>query len=349
MFLCRVACLFLMLHAASAGAQDTPFTAPSGSRPIVDPDGTYVFNHVPSSNLIFEAQIAPRIVIRDSLGDATRRLLAAVKRPVWGWQLSATPMVRLRVFNEESSPVRTPSYMPKATVQIARFKNLSTADASDEDEFSKGPVEMWLVDVIPFGHYSNGQKGCLFTSQSRDAAGVCVESARPQARAINTTDGSFSTNYVEAMMRYGRMHLDAERAPETEYATRWEWRAGAGVQFNPRGYLFGAIDDELAEVYGTTRVIVEAAVARRDGWRCGRAEAGIRLQYLHDAPVGLPSLTTKAEAECLPRRWGGTGLFLRFYRGQDYYNLGFAEAISRLQVGFTLQQDTFLSFRIRPQ
>jgi hypothetical protein len=53
-------------HAASAGAQDTPFTAPSGSRPIVDPDGTYIFNHLPSSNQIFEAQIAPRIVIRDS-------------------------------------------------------------------------------------------------------------------------------------------------------------------------------------------------------------------------------------------------------------------------------------------
>jgi hypothetical protein len=105
----------------------------------------------------------------------------------------------------------------------------------------------------------------------------------------------------------------------------------------------------LAEVYGPTRVIVEAAVARRDGWRCGRAEAGIRVQYLHDAPVGLPSFTTKAEAECLPRRWGGTGLFLRFYRGQDYYNLGFADTISRLQVGFTLQQETFLSFRIRPQ
>ena len=51
----------------------------------------------------------------------------------------------------------------------------------------------------------------------------------------------------------------------------------------------------------------------------------------------------------MPRRWGGTGLFLRFYRGQDYYNLGFADAISRLQFGFTLQQDTFLSFRIRPQ
>jgi len=292
MFLCRVACLFLMLHAASAGAQDTPFAAPSGSRPIVDPDGTYVFNHVPSSNLIFEAQIAPRIVIRDSLGDATRRLLAAVKRPVWGWQLSATPMVRLRVFNEESSPVRTPSYMPKATVQIARFRNRSAADASDEDEFSKGPVEMWLVDVIPFGHHSNGQKGCLFTSQSRDAAGVCVESARPQARAINTTDGSFSTNYVEAMVRYGRMHLDAERAPETEYATRWEWRAGAGVQLNPKGYLAGAIDDELADIYGPTRVILEAA------WQ-GATSGGAAAPK---PTSGSSSSTTRQSAFPLSRR-----------------------------------------------
>jgi hypothetical protein len=347
MFRC-VACLFLLLHAASAAAQDTPFTAPSGSRPILDPDGTYVFNHVPNSNLILEAQIAPRIVVTDSLGDATRRLLAAIRKPVWGWQLSATPMVRLRIFDEESSPVRTPSYMPKATVQIARFMNLSSADPADEEEFSRGPVEMWLVDVIPFGHHSNGQNGCLFTSQSREDGGLCVERGAPQPRAVNKHDGSFSTNYIEAMVRYGRMHLETEQAPETEYATRWEWRAGAGVQFNPRGYLPGAIDDELADVYGPTRVIVEAAAARRDGWRCGRAQAGLRLQFVHDAPVGVPSVTTKVEAACLPRRWGGTGVFLRFYRGQDYYNLGFADAISRLQFGFALQQGTFLSFRIRP-
>jgi hypothetical protein len=342
-------CLCLIVHAMPAAAQDTPFTAQSGSRPIVHSDGSYVFNHVPNSTLILEAQVAPRIIVIDSIGKATRRLLAAVGKPVWGWQLSATPMVRLRLFNESSSPVRTPSYMPKATVQISRFTNLSRASASDEEEYSTGPIAMWLVDVIPLGHHSNGQNGCLFTSQSRDENGECIEMARPQERIINKTDGSFSTNYIEAMVHYGRMRLDSEGAPETEYAARRQWRVGAGIQISPKGYLAGSIDDELADIYGPTRILFEAMAAWRDGWRCGRVAAAIRLQYIHDAPAGLPALTTQAEAVCLPRSWGGTGVFVRFYRGQDYYNLGFADAISRLQFGFAFQQETFLSFKIRPQ
>ena len=87
--------VFVFLATAPAVAQDTPFTAQSGSRPLVRPDGTYAFNSVPNSKLVFEAQIAPRIIIIDSIGDATRRLLQATDNaPVWGWQASATPMVK---------------------------------------------------------------------------------------------------------------------------------------------------------------------------------------------------------------------------------------------------------------
>jgi len=182
----------------------------------------------------------------------------------------------------------------------------------------------------------------------RDGSGECV-GAVPAPVSINRNDGSFSTNYLEAMILYGRMSLDSEQAPETEYASRWEWRAGAGFQVNPRGRRFGSIDARLAEVYGPTRILAEGMMARRDSSWCGRLETEVRLQYIHDAPVGVPAFTTRAESACLPRAWGGTGLFVRFYRGQDYYNLGFADRISRLQFGFTLQQDTFLSFRIRPQ
>jgi len=347
---CR-ACVLLLFQIVAAAAQDTPVIAPSGSRPLVDPDATYVFNHLPGSDLILEAQIAPRIIVADSFGDATRRLLAAARKPVWGWQVSTTPMVRLRLFNEVSNPVRTPSYMPKATVQVARFQNQSASAPSDEMEFSKGPIVMWLVDVIPFGHHSNGQNGCLFASQTRDSRGACVEASPPppDARSINRADGSFSTNYIQARLLYGRLYLDAVGAPAADYATGWEWRAGGGLQVNPKGYLPGSIDGELSAVYAPTRIIADAEVARRDGWRCARAEGTVRLQYLHHGPSGVPPFVVSAEAACLPRHWGGSGVFVRFYRGQDYYNLGFAESITRLQLGFTLQQDTFLSFKIRSQ
>ncbi len=342
----------VLLSPCPAAAQDSPFVLNLGGRPVIRPDSTYIFNHVPRSDLVFEGQIAPRVIIIDSIADAAGRVLGGGTH--WGYQLSTTPMVKLRMFDETSSPVRTPSYMPKGTVQLVRLRNLSRASEDDEIEHHKGPVEMWLLDAIPFGHHSNGQNGCLFNEQSRNADGDCVNVAGTLPLTVNKLDGSFSTNYIEALMFYGRLHL-APLADAPEYATSWEWRAGGGIQLNPSGFLGGGIDDELAGIYGQTRVLLEAMSARRDlGW-CGRAEGHAQLQFLTGRPgqgqsvlaaAAVPSVTTTVEGSCLPKRWGGTGVFVRFFRGQDYYNLGFAESITRVQFGVTLQRGTFLSFRI---
>ncbi len=174
---------------------------------------------------------------------------------------------------------------------------------------------MWLVDTIPFGHHSNGQNGCLFRSEVRDASDESVEPV--PVKAVNRADGSFSTNYIKAMVFYGRLYLDSAGAGAGEYATRREWRVGAGVQVNPRGYIGGSIDPELSRLYGPTRALVGASAAARGVGMCARLS-------------------------------GDAGLFVRLHDGQDYYNLGFAERITRLQFGVTLQRDQFLSFRISP-
>ncbi len=341
--------LFL-LGASAAAAQDTPLVSRSGTRPLIRPDGTYVFQHIPHSDLVFEGQIAPRIIILDSINRATRNVLLETKAPVWSYQVSTTPMVKLRMFDQTSNPVRTPSYMPKATVQFVRFKNLSHDTDPDAEGFNRGPIEMWLVDTIPFGHHSNGQDGCLFTSQARNADGDCVDvvPTPPAEQVVNTKDGSFSTNYIEAMAFYGRMALDSDGAAAGDFATRWEWRAGVGIQLNPEGYVGGSIKPALADRYGPTRILFGAMAAQRGLWRCGRAAADARLQYLTDNHPDVPALIFQLEGACFPSSWGGAGLFVRFYTGQDYYNLGFTESISRLQFGVTLQRDQFLSFRIKP-
>ena len=56
-------------------------------------------------------------------------------------------------------------------------------------------------------------------------------------------------------------------------------------------------------------------------------------------------MTTIAELLMLPRGWGGAGIFARFYRGQDYYNLAFLDDVSRLQFGLAFNHDKFLMFR----
>jgi hypothetical protein len=333
--------------APPAFAQDTPFSTASGGRPVIRADGTYMFNFL-QYGLVFEGQIAPRIIVKDSIGERTRRLLDKTDDTAWGWQASVTPMVRLRMFDEASNPVRTPSYMPKGTLQLARLRNLADPKAS-QSVYSRGPMEMLLVELIPFGHHSNGQNNCLFQPRASRPGDACVEPASRDAGAVNSIDGSFSTNYVELTAHYGRMRLDADGAPEGEYAVRSEWSAGGGVQLNPVGYGPGAIDPVLAARYGTTRLLLEGMMA----WRSpaglkwfARVDVRGRLEYIGNVP-GVPPLLGKLEVAALPRGWGGAGVFLRYYGGQDYYNLGFDQSIHRLHAGFALQRDTFLSFAAR--
>jgi hypothetical protein len=37
----------------------------------------------------------------------------------------------------------------------------------------------------------------------------------------------------------------------------------------------------------------------------------------------------------------------RFYHGQDYYNLGYGQNVTRLQLGLTYSQEGFLRFHLR--
>src|SRR6185503_11185980 len=177
----------LVLVASSAHAQDSPLIASNAERAALRPDGSFLFWDAPNSKLVFEAQFAPRLIVKDSIGKATAEVLDSDKA-VWGWNVSASPMVRLRMFRQTSAPVRTPSYMPKGVIQFARFKNLSTASRASER--FRGPVSMWLIDIIPFGHHSNGQDGCMFTDRRRAVHqrrfGAAV---RPDARHVRNASG----------------------------------------------------------------------------------------------------------------------------------------------------------------
>jgi hypothetical protein len=101
--------------------------------------------------LIFEANIAPHF---------------SVLPRSWRTALFLTPKIVLRMFAEESAPVKTPSYMPRVTFVGWLQERLD------------GPT---FYASLVLSHHSNGQSGPFF-----DASG-----------AINHEDGSFGTNYFE--------------------------------------------------------------------------------------------------------------------------------------------------------
>ncbi len=330
-----------------------PFVFLADDKVSLKPDGSYVFQHT-DGDLVFEAQIAPDIRIVDNFRRAAERVLDRGKPRVFAYSVFGTFLTRLRMFDEASNPVRTPSYMPKATIQLAWLKNRSNADAESAPvDFLRGPIEMWLVSALPFGHHSNGQNGCLFLEQTR-IDGECVPETPTVTgpEDVNRENGSFSTNYIRFGAEYRRLYPDGDDPVDIRAITRREWGVGGSVELNPSGYIGGSINDSLKELYGPTRFRITADIVAGN-WRipvwllnrvnCGRAWADGSVMFISDAAPSVDNVAS-VEAACLPAGWGGAGVFVRFYRGQDYYNAAFLENIQRLQFGLTFLQGKFLAF-----
>ena len=104
--------------------------------------------------LIFEADIIPYF------------MLSLNPKAKWGIELS--PRIVLRMYNKESYPVRTPSYMPRATFYYQIIDN-------------SGNRKDWFA-FISWCHHSNGQDGSFYSDDNK---------------TINTTTGNFATNMME--------------------------------------------------------------------------------------------------------------------------------------------------------
>ncbi|MCF6358752.1 MAG: phospholipase A, partial [Draconibacterium sp.] len=102
--------------------------------------------------LIFEANLIPNFILRNN---KTAKLMGVL-----------TPQIILRMYNEESLPVQTPSYMPQITLYYSIGKELS------------------INNFTMFGkiaHHSNGQQDDFYLENGK----------------VNYKSGNFSTNYFE--------------------------------------------------------------------------------------------------------------------------------------------------------
>jgi len=128
--------------------------------------------------------------------------------------------------------------------------------------------------------------------------------------------------------------------------SRHDLTIGLDVEVNPGHGAFlggGGIDPELKSRYGPTRLTFLAGAAAQWDHVCNRAEVKGFARYIHNPPQFVPSLAGSVEGQCLFRdtNWG---VFVRFYGGQDYYNLGFEDDVRRVQFGMTYSQEGFLRF-----
>ena len=369
---------FALLLATSATASGQvvglPVRSTETNQPPIIPflEGTDVFWTIqggdPTFPNLLEADLFPHLVAAQNFTntlDVVEQSRRGVKRfKEFSYSISGTPAVRIRMLRDVSAPVRTPSYMPRVNAQFLWTRGLKDCDPSRPKgeclasaaatvqgvEKMAGVVaeearilvavprvSVWEAHLIA-GHHSNGQDGCLLTTQTRvpPTTGECVPPGTPTAETINRRDGSFSTNYIRTGINYSRNWMESGLEATREARVRVE------VEHHPRAW----IDDEIEDLYGRTRLIGAAAYATRHVRICRRRfEGSGSLTWNPGVVETVTEWSTSVQASCFPFTGGGWGFFVRYYRGQDYYNLGFLDEISRVHIGATFNQGGFFTFR----
>jgi hypothetical protein len=229
--------------------------------------------------LIFEASIVPHFVV----GHAK-----------WPVAVVLTPKIVVRMFNEESEPLRTPSYMPTLTV----FGWLRARVRRDR----------WFVyGSLVLGHHSNGQSGPFFNADG----------------SINHQTGNFDTTYLGVAL-----HLSQPARAVlgwTRLYFEWHPKKQSPELAGRYGLLRLNIASQVLDTNGglRSRLRVQVGAILDDFLHAKSSGAGrtlerfpLHLQYFAN-PRGLD-----------------LGLYAAYSMGHDDYNIWFDRWVHMLQVGF---------------
>jgi len=264
------------------------------------------------------------ITFGDGIGNVEPLLFEAKLSPSYffsrsqrKWALMINPQVQIRMLNKKSLPIRNPSYR----VYITYFQELGFW----KESFLR---KLFYDNAVLFGsvaHHSNGQDGDFYKDKA--------------TKEINE-DANFATNFLEGGLSSYR--IIALR--ENHFSIR---EIKVSAEYHPKKWMA----DELEELYGPYRLyatfglmgprkiienrtnlvqwLQQSSIEIKGGWIFGTmqnaafAEASRRL---------VVDVTYKY----YPKWFDEVAFFVRFYRGQDYYNIHFINReLTNLSFGIT--------------
>ncbi len=247
-------------------------------------------------NLVFEADIIPYYQV--SLNSSHK----------WGLELS--PQVILRMFNQKSFPVRTPSFMPRVTFyyHIQESKNK--------------PVD--LFGYLSWCHHSNGQENSFYLEDSI---------------STNRISGNFATNMVEAGLFLSKPN---RRNPYAVHYTKFS----ALYHYYHINELNNRLGDLRFFLDFQTSVNLSMSlryfnlVRTENPKRSSGLNFSTKIGWIAGNMSGLKAydinrLILKSTISFKPAIFKDVTLFAQYYFGQDYYNIYFERTLRVLRFGIS--------------
>jgi hypothetical protein len=243
--------------------------------------------------LIFEGNLIPNFYLRQSKDS---RLMGVL-----------TPQIIIRMYQERSFPVRTPSYMPQITLYYL---------LNGKSNVNK------LILYGKIAHHSNGQDGDFFLKNGE----------------INTISGDFATNYFEQglILTNVNKRLKAYQFFKTSieiHPTGWIQKELTGIYSQYRWHNAFSIFKLPIKNTGNTALNANISLKGEATWMFGNV---INLDGKRFDRLNL-SLTFYYHLKFME----DIGLFVQFYHGSDYYNIFFSHRLDVLRLGFMTEKLRF--------
>ena len=233
------------------------------------------------------------------------------------WAFMVNPQVMIRMLNKRSQPIRNPSYK----VYLTYYKEVKFW----KESFLRKIFYNNAIFFASVAHHSNGQDGSFYVSDS--------------TREVNTDNGNFSTNFLElGLSAYQIREFDKDFFSIREvkgwmefHPPNWSAEELDGLYGYFRLYgkvgLVGPL--RMRENDGVNRWLQRSSVELKSGWIFGNMDGAGQFDF-------YKRFILDVSYKYYPKWFDELAFFLRFYQGQDYYNIYFVnDPLTQLSVGIT--------------
>ena len=235
-------------------------------------------------SLMFEANVNPSFIIRKRKDS---KLMAVL-----------TPQIIIRMYNEESYPVRTPSYIP----QIAFYYLASKEQPSKHTTF-----------FGKFGHHSNGQDDDFYNEDG----------------TINIQSGNFATNFFEAGI-IKTSYSNRLKAVKI-FKSSFEIHRHSWMLEELNGQYSGFRWHNTFSAFKLP--MLNSNMEGRPNFSL-KVETTLMLDNFNDLDAfDLDRLNASIIFYYHPKFLEDVGFFVQFYHGMDYYNIYFDHQIDMIRFG----------------
>ncbi|MBJ7881404.1 hypothetical protein [Gelidibacter salicanalis] len=234
--------------------------------------------------LMFEANVNPAFIVRKRKDS---KLMAVL-----------TPQITIRMYREDSYPVRTPSYIPQISVYYKAKKRAALE---------------YLVIYGKIAHHSNGQGGSFYNEDHS---------------SINLESGNFATNFIEfGILKTG--YSNRLRAIKT---------IKSAIEIHPKGWMLTELQGHYSGLrwhnsFTSYKFPQKDDTLKRANFSL-KAETFFMLDNYNNLEVfDLDRINASLTFYYHPKFLEDIGLFVQFYHGMDYYNIYFNHQLSMIRFG----------------